>query len=45
MLARRVEGLCFARRFVLLWGARDALGPEARALIDYLVDALATGGG
>jgi DNA-binding transcriptional LysR family regulator len=44
MLARRVVGLCFRRRFVLLWGAREALGPEARALIDYLADALVSGG-
>jgi DNA-binding transcriptional LysR family regulator len=45
MLARRVDGLCFARRFVLLWGAREALGPDARALIDYLAGALVSGGG
>jgi DNA-binding transcriptional LysR family regulator len=36
MLARRVLGMRFARRFVILWGARDALGPDARALIDCL---------
>lgn len=37
LLARRVQGLRFPRRFVALWGARDALGPDARTLIDYLV--------
>jgi DNA-binding transcriptional LysR family regulator len=45
MLARRVEGLRFARRFVLVWGAREALGPEVRALIDYLAGALIASGG
>jgi DNA-binding transcriptional LysR family regulator len=37
MLARRVLEMRFRRRFVILWGARDALGPDARALIDCLV--------
>lgn len=36
MVARRVEGLNFRRRFVMLWSARDALGPEVRSLIDHL---------
>lgn len=36
MVARRVEELRFIRRFVIIWSAQDALGPEARALIDYL---------
>lgn len=36
MIARRVQGLRFRRRFVMLWSARAALGPEVRALIGYL---------
>jgi DNA-binding transcriptional LysR family regulator len=36
MVSRRVDGLRFRRRFVVIWSAQDALGPEARALIDYL---------
>jgi hypothetical protein len=36
MVALRVQGLSFRRRFVLLWSARDALGVEVRALIDHL---------
>jgi DNA-binding transcriptional LysR family regulator len=36
MVARRVDELRFIRRFVVIWSAQDALGPEARALIDYL---------
>ncbi len=36
MVARRVQGLRFRRRFVMLWSARDALGPDVRALIDHL---------
>lgn len=36
MLARRVEGIRFRRRFVMLWGARDALVPEARGLVDHI---------
>jgi DNA-binding transcriptional LysR family regulator len=36
MVARRVDELRFTRRFVVIWSAQDALGPEARALIEYL---------
>lgn len=36
MVAKRVEGVRFTRRFVVIWGAEDALGPEARAFIEYL---------
>ncbi len=36
MVALRVQGLSFRRRFVLLWSARDALSPEVRTLIDHL---------
>jgi DNA-binding transcriptional LysR family regulator len=36
MVARRVDELRFMRRFVVIWSAQDALGPEARALIEYL---------
>jgi hypothetical protein len=28
----------------MLWGAREALGPEAEALIDYLASSLITPG-
>lgn len=45
MLARRVHDLRFKRRFVLVWCAREALGPEARALIDYLTSSLVSGRG
>jgi DNA-binding transcriptional LysR family regulator len=38
MVARRVDELRFMRRFVVIWSAQDALGPEARALIEYLRD-------
>lgn len=40
LVARRVEGLSFKRRFVMLWSAREALGPQARRLIDHLASAL-----
>lgn len=40
MVARRVEGLRFRRRFVVLWSTRAALGPEVRALIDHLGTAI-----
>jgi DNA-binding transcriptional LysR family regulator len=37
LVERRVEGIDFARRFVLLMGAHETLRPAARALIDHLV--------
>lgn len=42
--ARRVQDLRFSRRFVLVWGSRQALGAEARALISHLTATLITGG-
>jgi DNA-binding transcriptional LysR family regulator len=40
MVARRVQGLRFRRRFVMLWSAREALGPEVRSLIDHLASSI-----
>lgn len=40
MVVRRVQGLRFPRRFVMLWSARDALGLEVRALIDHLASSI-----
>ena len=37
LVERPVEGIDFARRFVLLMGAHETLRPAARALIDHLV--------
>jgi DNA-binding transcriptional LysR family regulator len=37
LVERRVEGIDFARRFVILMGAHETLRPAARALIDHLV--------
>lgn len=38
LVARRVEGLNLARRFVLLLGADDPPAPAARALAEHLLD-------
>jgi len=37
LVERPVEGIDFARRFVILMGAHETLRPAARALIDHLV--------
>ena len=37
LVERRVEGIDFAHRFVILMGAHETLRPAARALIDHLV--------
>jgi DNA-binding transcriptional LysR family regulator len=37
LVERPVEGIDFARRFVILTGAHETLRPGARALIDHLV--------
>jgi DNA-binding transcriptional LysR family regulator len=37
LVERPVEGIDFARRFVILMGAHETLRPSARALIDHLV--------
>ncbi len=39
LLVRRVEGMPFMRRFVVLAGAEETLTPAARALIDHLLQA------
>lgn len=41
LVARRVAGMRFERRFVLLIGAEETLTPAARALIDHLLQAAA----
>lgn len=40
MVARRVEGLHFKRRFVIVWSAREALSPQTCRLIDHLTATL-----
>jgi DNA-binding transcriptional LysR family regulator len=40
LVALRVRGLDFHRRFAILWTARDPLAPQVRTLIDYLSDTL-----
>jgi DNA-binding transcriptional LysR family regulator len=40
LVALRVSGLHFRRRFALLWRAREPLAPQVRTLIDYLGDAI-----
>jgi DNA-binding transcriptional LysR family regulator len=37
LVERRVEGIDFARKFVIVTGAHETLRPAARALIDHLV--------
>jgi DNA-binding transcriptional LysR family regulator len=37
LVERPVEGIDFARKFVILMGAHETLRPAARALIDHLV--------
>ena len=36
LLVRRVAGLCFPRRFVLLYGTEEGLSPMARALAEHV---------
>ena len=43
LVVRRVAGLCFARRFVLVHGGEESLPPPARALARHLLESRPAG--